>query len=251
MKLYLNTVFSIAILVMLVACNPKPKDLKFSVFKISKIKYPIEGDSTRSFTYEACVPVFEEGSQQLIDSINTFIGQSFFEHKNNITDLKKLVKAETDSFYQDYLRDFSDFNEVDFPLTYNYIYKFTVAFHNTKHVTLKNENYAYTGGAHGNYSTLYYVFNAENGKLLLSVNDLVRDTLKLQEIAKQQFYKLKNIDSNKPINDQGYWFEKKKFSLNNNFGLLKDTLIFTYNPYEITNYAEGQTELKIPMDLLK
>jgi hypothetical protein len=250
MKLKLNSVLLLVILCLVLACNQKPKELKFSDYEISKIKYPIEGDSSRGFTYEAIIPVFEDGSQQLIDSINIFIGQTFFEHKNNITDLKKIVKAESDSFYQDYLRDFSDFNEADFPLTYNYIYKFNVAFHNTKYVTLKNESYAYTGGAHGNYSTLYYVFSAENGKLL-SINDLVSDTLKLQEIAKQQFYKLKNIDVNKSINDQGYWFEKKLFSLNNNFGLLKDTLIFTYNPYEITNYAEGQTELKIPMNLLK
>ncbi len=98
---------------------------------------------------------------------------------------------------------------------------------------------------------MYYVFNAENGKLLLSVSDLVSDTLKLKEIAKQLFYKLKNIDVNKSINDQGYWFEKNEFRLNSNFGLLKDTLIYIYNPYEITNYAEGQTELKIPMNLLK
>jgi hypothetical protein len=250
MKLKYNSVFLIFILVLVVACNQKPKELKCSYYKISNIKYPIEGDSSCSFAYEACVPVFEEGSQQLIDSINTFISQAFYEHEIKTTDLKQLVKAESDSFYHDYLRDFSDFNEVDFPLTYNYSYKFNVAFHNTKYVTLKNENYSYTGGAHGNYSTLYYVFNAENGKLL-SVNDLVSDTLKLQEIAKQQFYKLKNIDSIKPINDQGYWFEKKVFSLNNNLGLLKDTLIFNYNPYEITNYAEGQTELKIPMNLFK
>jgi hypothetical protein len=250
MKLKHNSVLLLVILSLVLACNQKAKELKFSDYKISKIKFPTKGDSSSSFTYEASVPIFEDGSQQLIDSINIFIGQTFFEHKNNITDLKKLVKAESDSFYNNYLRDFSDFIEADFPLTYNYIYKFNVAFQNTKYVTLKNENYAYTGGAHGNYSTLYYVFNAENGKLL-SVNDLVSDTLKLQEIAKQQFYKLKNIDDNKPINDQGYWFEKKSFSLNNNFGLLKDTLIFTYNPYEITNYAEGQTELKIPMDLLK
>jgi predicted O-methyltransferase YrrM len=53
------------------------------------------------------------------------------------------------------------------------------------------------------------------------------------------------------VPSQGYWFEKNKFLLNSNFGLLSDTLIFTYNPYEITNYAEGQTELKIPMSLFK
>jgi hypothetical protein len=79
----------------------------------------------------------------------------------------------------------------------------------------------------------------------------VEDTLKLEQLAKQQFYTLKQIDSTKSINDQGYWFEKNVFSLNSNFGLLNDTLIFTYNPYEITNYAEGQIDLKIPLNLLK
>jgi len=28
-------------------------------------------------------------------------------------------------------------------------------------------------------------------------------------------------------------------------------LVFTYNPYEITGYAEGQIELKIPLSKLK
>lgn len=251
MKLKLNSVLSLIVLGLVLACNQKPKELKYSDFKISKIKYPIEGDSSRSFTYEASIPVFEDGSQQLIDSINTFISQSFFEHEIKTTDLKQLVIAESDSFYQDYFRDFSDFNEADFPLTYNYIYEFTVAFHNAKHVTIQNENYTYTGGAHGNYATLYQVFDVTNGKRISSVNDLISDTLKLKEIAKQQFYKLKNIDAKKSINDQGYWFEKNEFSLNSNFGLLNDTLIFIYNPYEITSYAEGQTAIKIPLNLLR
>jgi hypothetical protein len=250
MKLNLNSVFTIAILVLVVSCNSKHKELKFSDFKISNIKYPIEGDSTRSFTYEASIPVFEDGSQQLIDSINIFISQKFFEHENNITDLKQLVKAESDSFYQDYLRDFSDFNEADFPLTYNYNVEFAVAFHNNKYLTLINENYEYTGGAHGNYATLYYVFDVTNGKRLF-INELVADTSKLKQFAFKEFCKIRNIDASKPINDQGYWFEKNEFSLNSNFGLISDTLIFTYNPYEITNYAEGLTELKIPMSLFK
>jgi hypothetical protein len=79
----------------------------------------------------------------------------------------------------------------------------------------------------------------------------VVDTLKLKQLAKQQFYTLKQIDSTKSINDQGYWFEKNVFSLNSNYGLLNDTLVFTYNPYEITGYAEGQIELKIPLSKLK
>ncbi len=250
MKLKLNSVLSIALLVLVAACNQKPKELKFSDFKIANTQFPIAGDSSRSCTFEASIPIFEEGNQQLIDSINTFIGKTFFEHESKINVLKQLVKAESDSFYQDYLRDFSEFNEADFPLTYDYNLKLAVAFHNEKYVTLKNENYEYTGGAHGNYATLYHVFDATNGKRV-SINELVEDTLKLEQLAKQQFYTLKQIDSTKSINDQGYWFEKNVFSLNSNYGLLNDTLVFTYNPYEITSYAEGQIDLKIPLNLLK
>lgn len=251
MKLKLNLVLVVFSLFFFAACNKKQIPFKFSSFAISNVKYPIPNDSSRSCSFSANIPIIESGNQVLVDSINAFISKTFFgKFSNTILSLKEKVHAESDSFYQVYMNDFSEFNQADFPLTYQYDLKILVAFYNEKFVTLKNDNYDYMGGAHGNYSTLYYVINAENGKLL-SINDLVSDTIKLQEIAKQQFYKLKNIDANKPINDQGYWFEKNAFSLNNNFGLLKDTLIFIYNPYEITNYAEGQTELKIPMNLLK
>ncbi len=250
MKLKLNSVLLIVLLVLFAACNQKPKELKFSNFKIANKQFPIVGDSSRSCTFEANIPIFEDGNQQLIDSINTFIAQTFFENESKITDLKQLVKAESDSFYQRYLRDFSEFSEADFPLTYDYNLRLSVAFHNEKYVTLKNDNYEYTGGAHGNYATLYHVFNALNGKRV-SISELVEDTLKLEQLAKQQFYTLKQIDSTKLINDQGYWFEKNVFSLNSNYGLLNDTLVFTYNPYEITGYAEGQIDLKVPLSKLK
>ncbi|MCF8428959.1 MAG: DUF3298 and DUF4163 domain-containing protein [Bacteroidia bacterium] len=252
MKLKHNIVLAFILLVFFASCNQKPVNIKFSNFSISSAKYPIASDSTRSCIFSADIPIIEAGNSILVDSINAFISKTFFGKfsKTNLS-LKEKLQAESDSFYQIYLNDFSEFNQSDFPLTYEYDLKLTIPFYNQKYVTIKNENYDYMGGAHGYYSTLYYVFNVENGKLLSSVNELVNDTLKLQEIAKQQFYKLKNIDVNKPINDQGYWFEKKAFSLNNNFGLLKDTLVFTYNPYEITNYAAGQTEIKIPMNMFK
>lgn len=247
MKLKHNLVLAILALVFVAACQQKPKLFKYSNYSFSSTQFPVKNDSSRSCTFTAQIPIIEDGNEALVDSINAFIGKTFFAKSNQTNlSLKDKVKAESDSFYAAYLNDFSEFGQTDFPLTYQFDLKLNIAFQNEKYVTIKNDNYDYMGGAHGNYNTLYYVFNAENGQLI-TINDLVKDTLKLQETAKQQFYKLKNIDANKPINDQGYWFEKNRFSLNNNFGLLKDTLIFTYNPYEITNYAEGQTEIKIPL----
>lgn len=236
---------------MIFSCEaPKEPDLKFKNIKIEKTNYPIPGDSSRSCSFTASVPVFESGNKQLIDSINTFIAQTFFYKKNLITDLEKLVWAEADSFYQVYLRDFSEFNQADFPLKYEYNLNQEIAFHNNKYVTLKNFVYEYMGGNHGNYGTRYYMFDAITGERI-TINKLVSDTIKLQQIAQQEFYKMKELNNKLPINDQGFWFEKNVFHLNNNFGLINDTLVFTYNPYEITSYAEGQIDLKIPMSNLK
>lgn len=246
MKLRLNLVLAILALIFIASCNQKPKELKFSKFEINNIKYPIPCDSLRSCSFNASIPIFESGNQQLIDSMNAYIAQSFFEKEIHLSDMKQFVKTESDSFHQVYMRNFADFNQADFPFRYEYNLKLEVAFYNDKYITLKNFIYEYSGGNHGNYGTWYQVFDANNGKKI-AINELMGDTVKLQQMAKQEFYKMKNLDTTQLINEQGFWFEKNKFSLNNNFGLLQDTLIFTYNPYEITSYAEGQIDLKIAL----
>lgn len=246
-KLNCNIVLVIIALVFVAACSQqKPKPFTYSNYSIAETKYPIANDSSRSCNFEASVSILTGDNTILIDSINAFIAHHFSEHIYRNQNLKEILKAEADSFYQDYLRDFEEFNEADFPLTYERNVKFHIVFHNEKYVTLENENYEYMGGAHGNYSTLYYVFSVESGKQV-PLAELYPDTVKLNSLAQQLFYKQKNIDTTIAINDQGYWFEKNKFSLNNNFGLLKDTLVFMFNPYEITSYAEGPTEIKIPL----
>ncbi len=246
-KLNCNIVLAIIALVFVAACSQQePKPFTYSNYTFTETKLPIANDSSRSCSFTASIPILAGGNPVLVDSVNAFIAQQFFGKNSNNESLQQMVKAEADSFYQNYLRDFEEFNQADFPLTYQYDLKLHVAFHNDQYLTLKNENYDYMGGAHGNYSTLYYVFNRETGKQV-RLAELYPDTLKLTAIAQQLFYMQKSIDTTTEINDQGYWFEKNKFSLNSNFGLLKDTLVFMFNPYEITSYAEGQTEIKIPL----
>lgn len=246
-KLNCNIVLVIMALVFVAACSQqKPKPFTYSNYSFAETKYPIPNDSSRSCSFTANIPLLAGGNPVLVDSVNAFITQHFFGKSSNNESLQQMVKAEADSFYRNYLRDFEEFNQADFPLTYQRDVRLHIAFHNEKYVTLENENYEYMGGAHGNYSTLYYVFSMESGKQV-PLAELYPDTVKLNRLAQQLFYKQKNIDTTIAINDQGYWFEKNKFSLNSNFGLLKDTLVFIFNPYEITGYAEGLTEIKIPL----
>jgi len=248
----LNSLFVFVVFISLLhSCKQKDNGLKISNYQLAYTKYPVPNDSSRSCSFSASIPIIEASNQVLVDSINAFIEQTFFSKINpqNLS-LKEKIQAQADSFYVSYLNDFSAFGTSDFPLTYQFDLKLNIAFHNNKYVTLKNENYDYMGGAHGNYSTLYHVFNTENGKLL-TISDITSDTLKLFSEAEKIFFAKKNLNPKTPINDQGYWFEKNKFKLNNNFGIINDTLIFTFNPYEITSYSEGQTEIKLPLNLIK
>ncbi len=232
-------------------CNDKPQVFKFSNYSIAEIKYPLPSDTIHGCSFSASIPILESGNPVLIDSINFFIANTYFtKSAKSSLSLKERVKIEADSFYKAYLNDFAAFGETNFPLSYEYDLKLTIAFFNEQYVTLKSDNYDYMGGAHGNYSTLYYMFDAKTGKRI-QLSALVSDTSKLNSIAKQMFYKQKQIDTTKTLNDQGYWFEKNKFALNDNFGLLNDTLVFTFNPYEITSYSEGQTDIKIPLHVIK
>jgi hypothetical protein len=218
---------------------------------LSYKRFPVTGDTTRSCSFSASFPVFESKNQLLVDSINHFILQTYFPgYAFHTKKLTEAAKALSDSFYTSYLNDFSEFGKTDFPLTYLFDLKISIPFVSDQYITLKNDNYDYMGGAHGNYSTHYYVFDVKTGKRL-SVNDLVTDSIQLHQTAKTLFYRQKQLVANTSINEQGYWFEKDSFALNNNVGLQNDTLVFVFNPYEITSYSEGITELKIPLNSLK
>ena len=69
----------------------------------------------------------------------------------------------------------------------------------------------------------------------------------LNEIAEQEFRKMKELKENEDLDEAGFWFDDNKFNINNNFALSEGGLTFYYNNYEITAYAYGPTELIIPL----
>jgi len=188
-------------------------------------------------------PVFSDNNKKVDDIVNT-------EITKNVSSFYDAKTIEGTS--QKFIKDFTDF-VTEFPESANN--KWNISMHysvstNTKDLlSLTFAMNGYTGGAHGFSTISYSNFNPNTG-IKLKLEDIVSDVDKLRTMAREIFIKDHNLDPNKSLNEQGYWFADDIFSLNNNFKLSKDEIVFHYNQYEIAPYSEGPIDIKIPSDKL-
>lgn len=120
-------------------------------------------------------------------------------------------------------------------------------------ISLYYNESTYTGGAHGNYNTSFYNFDAATGKLL-ALQEIIRDTLALNKLAEIKF----KVEETAMAKENGiefkmedYFFPENKFILPQNIGITKEGLRLLYNPYEVAAYARGMIILDIPWQELK
>ena len=107
---------------------------------------------------------------------------------------------------------------------------------------------SFTGGAHGNYFTFYYLYDIDNGQRI-HIDDLLKDNAhsKLLSMADQQFRESRQLGQDADYNEMGYWFEDNVFTLPENFKYSEGGIEFRYNPYEIAPYSEGEIILLFPL----
>jgi len=106
--------------------------------------------------------------------------------------------------------------------------------------------YTYTGGAHGNYATVFAHYDLAN-QVPLTLDDIVTKPFRneLTAVAERYFRKQENLSVDQPLDDR-YFFDEGHFHIPDNFALESDSLLFLYNIYEIKPYVDGQTELRVP-----
>lgn len=114
----------------------------------------------------------------------------------------------------------------------------------------------YTGGAHGNYSTRGYVFNARTGDLL-SLQDLSGDYAALSAFLTE--YMVKAVENDSELAQRiDYALLEGKSNAEIFAGLLRDGswylngegMVIFSDLYEISSYAAGPIEFTVPYDLL-
>ena len=159
----------------------------------------------------------------------------------------------TDHFFQSRLDSFAAEaqEEVDFMESFPWSLEmgFTLTGQGT-YVRLTASGWSYTGGAHGNGNTSYYLVDKKTGKTL-KVEDFFTDRAKLNEVA-QKYYRLQNdIPDDVTLEEYGLWFEGNNFDVNENFYFTENSVCFYFNTYEIAPYAGGPSEVVIPLSELK
>jgi len=107
---------------------------------------------------------------------------------------------------------------------------------------------AYTGGAHGNYSSTMYCLDVKNKKQLV-LSDIVKiDSNTLQKILEKGLRKNYNIKPNEQLSTVLF---DNFLKPNNNFYFNSNGIAFMYNPYEVASYAQGQIVVFIPFADIK
>lgn len=118
-------------------------------------------------------------------------------------------------------------------------------------ISLINSVEEYTGGAHGNHYNLFKSYDLSSKKEIMLEDLIIKNNLpQLVNIAEARFREHENIAKDSSLSDS-YFFDDGIFTLADNFALERDHLLFYYNPYEIKSYAEGDTELRIPLKDIK
>lgn len=117
-------------------------------------------------------------------------------------------------------------------------------------LTVRQETYTYSGGAHPNTQISLQSFNRRTGHAL-QLTEVVSDTTALIGMVERAFRKQQDIRPGEDLEAAGYFLRDGQFFLPGTFGIGRDGLIFLYNPYEIAAYAVGPIQLTVPYSELK
>jgi hypothetical protein len=199
-------------------------------------------------TYSAA-SIWPTGKTATDEFLKTEIRHSFSE-KNTGEDIGTLLLRTKKELLSGYISDNKDVKDAELKegataYTMDVDDKLLVAFQSAKILSLAFTNYAYTGGAHGNYGTSYTSIDLTSNKVLV-LDNMINETGKkvLRSLLEKNFrkqYDLKPVDSL----SEGGLFENK-IEPNENFYVTGKGIGFCYNPYEIGPYAMGEINIFIP-----
>ncbi|MFK7983129.1 MAG: DUF3298 domain-containing protein [Saprospiraceae bacterium] len=251
-NIYLFLVF----IVLLSACKEKnqPKDItkQTNIPKIDTISYELKSISKESGNCEG-------ETVKCITAVVQYVevkGNQPIAHQginNNIERITKgnasTIEASLDSFIIAAKGFFEEFPDVS--AGYGLEIEQSVLLNTPTLLTIEAFNYAFTGGAHGNYGTIYYNFDATTGAII-TLNDILIDKYEVQlKAIAEPIFKANYLEAGMTnYSDAGFYFESDVFKLTENFAITKEGLKFLYNPYEVAPYALGQQEIMIPYTAL-
>lgn len=199
--------------------------------------------------------VWPEGTTATTAFLKSRIREIFFPKSSSKEEIGSLLLKEKKNFLNDYIKDNKDVSDKEIkesPIAYTMdeSSRMMIAYQSVKLLTLAFWNYAYTGGAHGNYGTSYIAMDLVNNKIL-KLSDVLneRGRKSLSNLLAKYFRKQYHLKTSDALQEGGLF--ENKIEPNNNFYLTAKGICFNYVPYEIGPYAMGEVMIFIPFTELQ
>ncbi len=235
----LKIVVPICFIFLLIACK---KDEQQSI-RFEKINQEFKSNcDTDHCAIVALDYITFTGYEEVVGPINRTIKNTIISFLSQDKINSPSIKDAASHFLQSYEND-----KREFPDLYPYDVEITieVSLLSSDIISVKNKQYAYTGGAHGNATITFLNFDPETGDKI-SLKSLFNNVEAFTKIAETKLREQYQIQKNQPINSTGFWFEEDRFSLPETIGFTETEVLLIYNPYEIASYADGFIEVTIP-----
>jgi hypothetical protein len=246
------------------SCQNKEKSnsettINEDVIKVDSVNFDYESPvsiSKNKDTTQATVhikyPKLSGQNQTVLNKINDFMAKTALKGLNGLVNLEDPENiAPNDNLTtiaKGFEKSYKESNtDVDYATSWSYEGYGDTTFISKKIIGLLYNESTYSGGAHGNYGTYYYNFDAKTGDLLI-LTDYISDTTAFRKVVEKFFYEneQKEAKAGGFEFDKSFYFFDQPFALPQNIAIKKDGLDFIYNPYEAAAYARGAITFSIP-----
>ncbi len=182
-----------------------------------------------------------------------FFGESFDPKKSTTLALDNLAAEFAAEYRENVLPDWKAGDDAPY-FSWSQDHGASVRFNDRDLVSVEHFTYSFSGGAHGNYGSAYYVFDLTNGKEL-GLADLFRDGYKtklppiLERVFVKKYGEGAKYEAGKSMEEYGLLVDR--LPVPDNFFVDRRGITFVYNPYEVGPYVLGGIDLLLTWDDLK
>lgn len=180
--------------------------------------------------------LFGMKDKTLENKINSFLEEEFFKSLE---------------WFEEFVAMLDSFPTIDYEygMYFSFETGFDIKLLNDSFLSLLLNHYEFTGGAHGNFHSMGYTFDLSNGEILRLENIIDANSLqKITDLCEQKILELANTET---LTDAGLLEDKLELNLEQDFFLLKDALVFQFDPYEIAPFSMGNIEVILNFDEIK
>ncbi|HSF16443.1 MAG TPA: RsiV family protein [Vicinamibacteria bacterium] len=241
-------------LIILVACEeppaPPPPEPKTLVFDMKTVEDTLAGCTAGApdcayvrFDHATLVetpPELFDGAEAIVDAIEQFLSRPLREGQEGGPP-QRLAER----FLREY-RARDDPSEAPW-----FLERKVFVIHNTHQAVTLSFSERSCLGQPLRESFRYANFDPHTGERLTLTKVLVEGKLEeLRLVAEDRFREVRGLDANTDLEEAGFRFEEKRFTLTENFAVEANGLSFYYNPGEVAPYSLGPTEIRLSYDEL-